>query len=358
MARSVTELYGSPPPGIDLQAHQEVLDDSVVAVLATIATLAVAFRIIVKKRKCVGLDGDDWFILMALLGEYGTAACTLTSNYFGAGKHVWATNTPSLRKMSIALFIYPWIYVVATVGLKLSFCWTYMRIFSLSSVRGTIRCRTWIDRSLVACALASCIYALSVWLPMTVACRPLRHFWDQYTGASNGSCMDYLSMWIFTGICSAALDLIILLLPIPWIWSLQMSWTKKLSVMGILALGTLIAVKRTSCPVTLNKGMAEELPTRFHVSEGRMKKGMMKKNWKNWGFVTRGGNTQRQSQQRRHSRVTRKSRRKDGETSRERVHWIVGFELRQALLLNRHLVTGFPWRTHDRQTTLLDGRGT
>ncbi|KAG9705940.1 hypothetical protein KCU69_g4090, partial [Aureobasidium melanogenum] len=350
MARSVTELYGNPPPGIDLQANQEVLDDSVVAVLATIATLAVAFRIIVKKRKRVGLDGDDWFILMALLGEYGTAACTLTSNYFGAGKHVWATNTPSLRKMSIALFIYPWIYVVATVGLKLSFCWTYMRIFSLSSVRGTIRCRTWIDRSLVACALASCMYALSVWLPMTVACRPLRHFWDQYTGASNGSCMDYLSMWIFTGICSAALDLIILLLPIPWIWSLQMSWTKKLSVMGILALGTLvviaaiirlvymsrmmhetditwalgpaqiwtslepslgivspclittfrpmmsgirssIAVKQTSCPVTLDKRMAEELPARFHVSDGRTKKGMEKKNWKNWSFVTWAGDT-------------------------------------------------------------------
>ncbi|KAG9865973.1 hypothetical protein KCV02_g24048, partial [Aureobasidium melanogenum] len=52
---------------IDLQANQEVLDDSVVAVLATIATLAVAFRIIVKKRQRVGLDGDDWFILMALV---------------------------------------------------------------------------------------------------------------------------------------------------------------------------------------------------------------------------------------------------------------------------------------------------
>ncbi|KAG9718780.1 hypothetical protein KCU86_g22881, partial [Aureobasidium melanogenum] len=252
-----TELYGSPPPGIDLQANQEVLDDSVVAVLATIATLAVAFRIIVKKRQRVGLDGDDWFILMALLGEYGTAACTLTSNYFGAGKHVWATNTPSLRKMSIALFIYPWIYVVATVGLKLSFCWTYMRIFSLSSVRGTIRCRTWIDRSLVACALASCIYALSVWLPTTVACRPLRHFWDQYTDASNGSCMHYLSMWIFTGICSAALDLIILLLPIPWIWSLQMSWTKKLSVMGILALGTLVVIAAIIRLVYMSRMMHE-----------------------------------------------------------------------------------------------------
>jgi hypothetical protein len=51
--------------------------------------------------------------------------------------------------------------------------------------------------------------------------------------------MDYLSMWIITGICSAALDLVILLLPIPKVWSLQMSRTRKLGVIGILALGTL-----------------------------------------------------------------------------------------------------------------------
>lgn len=74
---------------------------------------------------------------------------------------------------------------------------------------------------------------------MTVTCRPLRHFWDQYTVASIGKCMNYLSMWAITGIRSAILDLVILLLPIPRVWSLQMSWTRKLGVMGVLALGTL-----------------------------------------------------------------------------------------------------------------------
>jgi hypothetical protein len=67
MVRSVTELYGDPPPGIDLSANQEILDDSVVAVLAIIATLAVAFRIIYKKKKGGRLQGDDWFILVALV---------------------------------------------------------------------------------------------------------------------------------------------------------------------------------------------------------------------------------------------------------------------------------------------------
>ena len=67
MVRSVAELYGDPPPGIDLSANQEILDDSVVVVLAMIATLAVAFRILYKKRKNERLQGDDWFILVALV---------------------------------------------------------------------------------------------------------------------------------------------------------------------------------------------------------------------------------------------------------------------------------------------------
>jgi hypothetical protein len=71
MVRSVTELYGVPPPGIDLSANQEILDDSVVAVLAIIATLAVAFRIIYKKRQGDRLQGDDWFILVALVCLFG-----------------------------------------------------------------------------------------------------------------------------------------------------------------------------------------------------------------------------------------------------------------------------------------------
>jgi nitrate reductase gamma subunit len=66
MLRSVTEFYGDPPPSIDLSTNQEILDDSVAAVLTIIATLAIAFRIIYKKRKGDRSQGDDWFILIAL----------------------------------------------------------------------------------------------------------------------------------------------------------------------------------------------------------------------------------------------------------------------------------------------------
>ncbi|KAH0174745.1 hypothetical protein KCU67_g608, partial [Aureobasidium melanogenum] len=178
MAIPVTVLFGNPPQDIDLSASNEILDDTVVAALTFLATMAVTSRLVIKKRKYGRLQADDWFILLALVcnhsnpgfedtfahiqqkfGEYGTAACTL-----------------------------------------------------------------------------------AVWLPMTVACRPMDHFWNQYTGETNGSCINYLSMWIITGIFSAALDLLILLLPIPIIWSLKTHWSKKLPVSCLLALGTLVVI--------------------------------------------------------------------------------------------------------------------
>ncbi|TIA28119.1 hypothetical protein D6C78_10889 [Aureobasidium pullulans] len=103
MAIPVTVLFGNPPQDIDLSASNEILDDTVVAALTFLATMAVTSRLIIKKRKYGRLQADDWFILLALqkFGEYGTAACTLAGNYYGAGRHVWSTDTPSLRKMSI-----------------------------------------------------------------------------------------------------------------------------------------------------------------------------------------------------------------------------------------------------------------
>lgn len=120
MAIPVTVLFGNPPQDIDLSASNEILDDTVVAALTFLATMAVTSRLVIKKRKYGRLQADDWFILLALVcnhsnpgfedtfthiqqkfGEYGTAACTLAGNYYGAGRHVWSTDTPSLRKMSI-----------------------------------------------------------------------------------------------------------------------------------------------------------------------------------------------------------------------------------------------------------------
>lgn len=74
---------------------------------------------------------------------------------------------------------------------------------------------------------------------MAVACRPVSYFWTQYQGATGGTCIDYLAFYVIYGGINLLNDVIILLVPIPRIIKLHLSWRKKISVVGIMLLGSL-----------------------------------------------------------------------------------------------------------------------
>lgn len=68
-------------------------------------------------------------------------------------------------------------------------------------------------------------------------CKPISAYW---TGTEEGgTCMDQRKVIIADSAISIASDLWILVLPVPMLWSLRMSRTKKLRVVGILGAGGL-----------------------------------------------------------------------------------------------------------------------
>ncbi|KAI9036440.1 uncharacterized protein KD926_001783 [Aspergillus affinis] len=67
-------------------------------------------------------------------------------------------------------------------------------------------------------------------------CDPVPAYWDQRIKAS---CLDQRAALIADSVISVVSDLIILLLPLPLTWSLQMSRNKKLRVVGMLSAGGL-----------------------------------------------------------------------------------------------------------------------
>ncbi|PLB44141.1 hypothetical protein P170DRAFT_430056 [Aspergillus steynii IBT 23096] len=67
-------------------------------------------------------------------------------------------------------------------------------------------------------------------------CDPVPAYWDLRT---NASCLDQRAALIADSVISVVSDLIILILPLPLTWSLQMSRNKKLRVVGMLSAGGL-----------------------------------------------------------------------------------------------------------------------
>ena len=83
--------------------------------------------------------------------------------------------------------------------------------------------------------LVTC-YGIGFILRTFLICRPLSKNWDP---ATPGVCGDVEASSIAGGITNLALDTLVILLPIPLVWRLQMAIRKKLIVTGIFSLGAL-----------------------------------------------------------------------------------------------------------------------
>lgn len=70
-------------------------------------------------------------------------------------------------------------------------------------------------------------------------CTPVDYAWNGWKGDSKGTCLDYSSFtWAHNGI-NIVYDLVIILLPIPQVWKLQMDFKKKISLIVMFSLGLL-----------------------------------------------------------------------------------------------------------------------
>jgi hypothetical protein len=84
---------------------------------------------------------------------------------------------------------------------------------------------------------ALCIYYIIAEIVKIRMCDPVPAYWKQ--DDPNASCLDQRAALIADSVISVVSDLLILILPLPLTWSLQMSRNKKLRVIGMLSAGGL-----------------------------------------------------------------------------------------------------------------------
>ena len=65
-------------------------------------------------------------------------------------------------------------------------------------------------------------------------CTPIEINWDK---AIDGSCGDISAFLLSTAVINAVLDLLIVLLPLPVVWKLQMATQKKAAITATFGLG-------------------------------------------------------------------------------------------------------------------------
>ncbi|CAI7583126.1 unnamed protein product [Penicillium glandicola] len=128
------------------------------------------------------------------------------------------------------LFTYILVYLVELLLIKSSILMFYRRIFGMNWM---IWATLFISYSW---CIASMIAALS-------ACDPISYFWTELTDPASGSYRyDFYYYYLGNAAANVVTDVLILLVPMPIIWRLQMRRAQKIAVCFILLLGGFVCI--------------------------------------------------------------------------------------------------------------------
>ncbi|PYH49420.1 putative integral membrane protein Pth11-like [Aspergillus saccharolyticus JOP 1030-1] len=227
----MSELVGLPPTGVDLTANNESKNDAIAATMYTLACITIGVRLFSRikvQQARIGLD--DWLIVSALLSGTANLACAIVGGTYGVGRHIWVVNMDDIIAMVKIMFANVLLYVTTVTLIKLSIILSYRRIFGM-------RWTMW------ACVGISLSYWAGCTIAFLAACQPVSYYWTKYLDPEGGTeRYDLSAFYIGHAVSNMVGDIIILLVPVPLVWSLQLRVSQKVQILSIFLLGGFVCV--------------------------------------------------------------------------------------------------------------------
>ena len=113
-------------------------------------------------------------------------------------------------------------------------------------------------RILWAVGLFISVYSIISVIIMIFPCRPLKGAWDP---TIKSECIDLSTPVIFMGSMNVLTDLLLLCLPLPQLWKLQMRRGTKIQLIGIFSIGSL-SVTQSSFVSSADRGNINDFERR------------------------------------------------------------------------------------------------
>jgi hypothetical protein len=218
------------------------------SIFIPLLVLIVLFRFIARLYSKTRIGIDDWLSIPAMLGGIGVAAVSLGKRIFfkishlheqrkkkqylifitamipyaGAGRHVAYLMMTDPNKVAIFVQLtLPWatFYLLGVTFPKLAMLFMYLRIFVDQYQR---RACYIIMVILVATAVGDIVANF-------LQCIPLNYLWDKTV--PGGHCFDQNAFWRWATFPNIVTDVFMIVLPIPAVYKIQLSWKDKIGVL-------------------------------------------------------------------------------------------------------------------------------
>lgn len=210
---------------------------AVAIVFTALTCITVPLRIYTRQCLIKSFGADDWAIVFAQLLFTIYLVWQFVGYFSGTGRHISDLTTKNAIRAYQAWFYCELFYVQST-------CWAKIAIGLMLLRLATRRVHRWILYLLMSGALIFCqIFFIIVLLQ----CRPISSFWTRadITSVETGSCWGADTVANVTYAASALnsiADWTFAILPIWFVFRIQMKKSSKFLVAGVLSLGTLASI--------------------------------------------------------------------------------------------------------------------
>ncbi|MCJ1476642.1 hypothetical protein MMC13_005310 [Lambiella insularis] len=198
-------------------------------ILMCLSLTAVLLRLIARRMSAAKLWYDDYLIMVALVLAYGPSICNLVAVHFGFGLHESAARPDAASKWYELLYIFEEFYSPAIATIKLSILLFYARIFPNKNFR----------KQLYAVGAVVIMWWISCQFTTIFECTPIDYFWTADSGV-DGRCIAIQKYFLGQAIPSIITDLVILIIPLPPIWHLNLPTTQRIALSGVFLLGSFV----------------------------------------------------------------------------------------------------------------------
>lgn len=203
-------------------------------VLSILAIVAVTLRFYSRRIKKVSPSWDDFSVVLALVSTIATGVCMFVGAAIGSlGRHsqISPDGMPVFDDHFVVLFKVLYISQLTqtiTFGFtKLAVILFYRRIF----ITRTFSIISWVMIGLTI------IWTIAFFAANLLQCLPISENWRL---PDPGACIQTTMMYLAQAWSDMFTDVLILAMPLPWLWRLQMAPMRKFFVVLIFQLGALV----------------------------------------------------------------------------------------------------------------------
>ncbi|KAH8674315.1 hypothetical protein BX600DRAFT_433899 [Xylariales sp. PMI_506] len=204
-----------------------------VGIFLVLCPTIVGTRIWSRMRKGGNLGADDFTVVAALMFALASSGIMIASCYYGYGLHFSTLNTYQ-RIGALKYFYLCQITYKTCINLtKTSILLLYLRIF------GGVRWFRWLCMVLALIVAMYCIASVTATI---FQCTPVPRAFNK---AIPGTCINNGKFWYANAAFSITTDIIILIIPMPLVYALQIPRAQKVALVAVFTLGVFVVI--TSC---------------------------------------------------------------------------------------------------------------